>query len=133
MLLARVERVPRCGEPRTANERLGHGGLDVAVNVEVLDGDDLLGEKGCSVGGGEAHRGDEGGDRARLFSVDVTVGGQYGFYRSDDGAGASWMRLNDAQHQFGSLQGNYVAGDEAVFGRLYLTTGGRGYIYGDPQ
>jgi hypothetical protein len=62
-----------------------------------------------------------------------TVGGQYGFYRSDDGAGASWMRLNDAQHQFGSLQGNYVAGDEAVFGRLYLTTGGRGYIYGDPQ
>jgi hypothetical protein len=26
-----------------------------------------------------------------------------------------------------------VAGDEAVFGRLYLTTGGRGYIYGDPQ
>ena len=62
-----------------------------------------------------------------------TVGGQYGFYRSDDGAGASWMRLNDAQHQFGSLQGNYVGGDEAVFGRLYLTTGGRGYIYGDPQ
>jgi hypothetical protein len=62
-----------------------------------------------------------------------TVGGQYGFYRSDDGAGASWMRLNDTQHQFGSLQGNYVGGDEAVFGRLYLTTGGRGYIYGDPQ
>jgi hypothetical protein len=62
-----------------------------------------------------------------------TVGGQYGFFRSDDGAGASWTRVNDDQHQYGSLQGNYIAGDEAVFGRVYLTTGGRGYVYGDPR
>ena len=60
-----------------------------------------------------------------------TVSGQYGFYRSDDGAGASWTRMNDDAHQFGSLQGNYIGGDETHFGRVFLTTGGRGYIYGD--
>jgi hypothetical protein len=62
-----------------------------------------------------------------------TVAGQYGFFRSDDGAGASWTRINDDNHQFGSLQGNYLGGDETHFGRVFLTTGGRGYIYGDPR
>jgi hypothetical protein len=62
-----------------------------------------------------------------------TLNGQYGFFRSDDGLGATWTRINDNQHQFGSLQGNGIAGDENVFGRVYLTTGGRGYIYGVPQ
>ena len=60
-----------------------------------------------------------------------TVAGQYGFFRSDDGAGATWTRINDDAHQYGWLQGNYIAGDEDVFGRAYLTTGGRGYIYGN--
>jgi len=60
-----------------------------------------------------------------------TVGGQYGFFRSDDGGGASWKRINDNAHQFGWLQGNYIGGDENVFGRVYLTTGGRGYVYGN--
>lgn len=60
-----------------------------------------------------------------------TVGGQYGFYRSDDGVGTAWTRMNDDKHQYGWLQNNYIAGDEAVFGRVYLTTSGRGYIYGD--
>ena len=62
-----------------------------------------------------------------------TVGGQYGFFRSDDGAGATFTRMNDDSHQYGWLQGSYIAGDENVFGRTYLTTGGRGYIYGDPR
>jgi hypothetical protein len=60
-----------------------------------------------------------------------TVNGQYGFFRSDDGAGTTWTRINDNAHQYGSLQGDYMAGDEGVYGRVYLTTGGRGYIYGD--
>jgi hypothetical protein len=60
-----------------------------------------------------------------------TVAGQYGFFRSDDGAGANWTRINDDSHQFGGLQGNYIGGDETHFGRVFLTTGGRGYIYGD--
>jgi hypothetical protein len=73
-----------------------------------------------------------GQSHAALFVIG-TVGGQYGFFRSDDGAGASWIRVNDAAHQFGSLQGNFIAGDETVFGRVYLTTGGRGYVYGQPR
>ena len=60
-----------------------------------------------------------------------TVSGQYGFYRCDDGVGTSWTRINDNQHQYGWLQGNFIAGDENIYGRCYLTTGGRGYIYGD--
>jgi len=62
-----------------------------------------------------------------------TVAGQYGFFRSDDGAGASWTRINDDSHQYGYLQNDYIAGDEGAFGRVYLTTGGRGYVYGDPN
>jgi hypothetical protein len=60
-----------------------------------------------------------------------TVAGQYGFFRSDDGAGATWTRFNDDAHQFGGLQGNFIAGDQNVYGRAYLTTGGRGYVYYD--
>jgi hypothetical protein len=60
-----------------------------------------------------------------------TVAGQYGFFRCDDGVGTSWTRINDDAHQYGSLQNNYIAGDEAVYGRVYLTTSGRGYIYAD--
>jgi hypothetical protein len=62
-----------------------------------------------------------------------TVGGQYGFFRSDDGVGTAWTRVNDDQHQYGWLQGNFVAGDEDVYGRVYLTTGGRGYVYADTR
>jgi hypothetical protein len=71
-----------------------------------------------------------GQTHAALFAIG-TVSGQYGFYRSDDGAGSSWTRMNDDAHQFGSLQGNYIGGDETHIGRVFLTTGGRGYIYGD--
>jgi hypothetical protein len=67
-----------------------------------------------------------------VFAVG-TVGTQYGFWRCDDGAGTTWTRINDDAHQFGSLQGGYVGGDETNVGRVFLTTGGRGYIYGDPN
>jgi hypothetical protein len=52
-----------------------------------------------------------------------------GLYRSDD-AGKSWVRVDDAQHQFGWK--NAVIGDPRVFGRVYLATGGRGIVYGEP-
>jgi hypothetical protein len=54
----------------------------------------------------------------------------WGTYRSDD-AGATWQRIDDAQHQFGSI--NCLTGDPRTFGRVYLGTGGRGIIYGDPR
>jgi photosystem II stability/assembly factor-like uncharacterized protein len=56
----------------------------------------------------------------------------HGFYRSDD-IGATWVRINDDQHQFGVADRPLVAGDPRVYGRIYLTTGGRGIIYGEPS
>lgn len=54
----------------------------------------------------------------------------WGVYRSDD-AGTTWQRVDDPQHRFGSI--NCLSGDPRVYGRVYLGTGGRGIIYGDPS
>ena len=52
-----------------------------------------------------------------------------GIFRSDD-EGRTWLRLNDAEHQFGWI--SKLTGDPRVFGRVYLATMGRGIIYGEP-
>jgi hypothetical protein len=57
-----------------------------------------------------------------------SVANVWGTYRSDD-AGATWLRIDDPQHQFGWI--NCVAGDPRIYGRVYLGTGGRGILYGD--
>jgi hypothetical protein len=59
-----------------------------------------------------------------------TIGGVYGFFRSDD-QGAAWTRVNDDQHQYGSIWS--LAGDPKVYGRVYVGTSGRGIICGDIQ
>jgi photosystem II stability/assembly factor-like uncharacterized protein len=61
--------------------------------------------------------------------LNATVGGSEGILRSDDD-GQSWVRMDDPDHQFGSK--NDVSGDPRVYGRVYLATGGRGIIYGEP-
>jgi xyloglucan-specific exo-beta-1,4-glucanase len=57
------------------------------------------------------------------------VDGIQGIFRSDD-AGASWIRINDDQHQFGT-SGETITGDPRVYGRVYIGTNGRGIIQGD--
>jgi photosystem II stability/assembly factor-like uncharacterized protein len=57
------------------------------------------------------------------------IAGTTGLFRSDD-SGATWIRINDDQHQFGWL--NHVTGDPRVYGRIYFATGGRGIFYGEP-
>jgi hypothetical protein len=57
-----------------------------------------------------------------------TVNGVYGFFRSDD-AGSSWVRVNDDQHQFGSI--NAISGDLRVYGRIYIASANFGIQYGD--
>lgn len=66
---------------------------------------------------------------AALYLVG-TVDGQRGFFRSTDG-GATWLRINDDQHQWGLVL--QITGDPKKFGRVYVGTHGRGTFYGDPQ
>lgn len=53
-----------------------------------------------------------------------------GLFRSLDG-GSHWQRINDDAHQYGRIR--VLTGDPRVFGRVYLATGGRGIVYGDPK
>jgi photosystem II stability/assembly factor-like uncharacterized protein len=59
-----------------------------------------------------------------------TVNGQGGLFRSDD-AGASWLAIDDEAHRFGFI--NHLTGDPRQHGRVYLGTGGRGIVVGDPR
>jgi photosystem II stability/assembly factor-like uncharacterized protein len=63
-----------------------------------------------------------------LYAVG-TVGGVYGFFRSDD-EGATWTRINDDHNQFGSI--NSITGDPRVYGRVYVGSANRGVLVGDP-
>ncbi|MCH7233099.1 xyloglucanase, partial [Glycomyces sp. L485] len=55
--------------------------------------------------------------------------GTRGIYRSTDG-GVRWSRINDDDHQW-AWTGAAITGDPEIYGRVYLTTNGRGLIYGD--
>ncbi|MER5179198.1 cellulose binding domain-containing protein [Streptomyces sp. NPDC002896] len=57
------------------------------------------------------------------------IGGVRGIFRSTD-AGESWVRINDDAHQWG-WTGAAITGDPRVYGRVYVSTNGRGIIYGD--
>jgi len=57
-----------------------------------------------------------------------TVGGVQGLFRSDDSL-KTWTRINDDQHQFGTI--HQIVGDPLVFGRVFLGTEGRGIVYGE--
>lgn len=60
-----------------------------------------------------------------------SVGGVVGMFRSDD-IGVTWVRINDDQHQFGG-PGNaqLIDGDMNVYGRVFMSSVGRGIVYGD--
>jgi hypothetical protein len=55
--------------------------------------------------------------------------GKAAIYRSTDG-GSRWIRINDDDHQW-AWSGSAITGDPWIYGRVYLTTNGRGIIYGD--
>ncbi len=60
-----------------------------------------------------------------------TINQLHARYRSDD-AGQTWIRIDDDQHQFATADTPMIIGDPRIYGRVYITTGGRGVIYGDP-
>ncbi len=60
-----------------------------------------------------------------------TVNGVLGVHRSTD-EGATWTRINDDAHEYGGPgNGQFVQGDMNVFGRVYMSTVGRGLVYGE--
>ena len=61
-----------------------------------------------------------------------TVGGVLGIHRSID-EGATWTRVNDNDHEYGGPgNGEFVIGDMNIYGRVYMSTAGRGIVYGEP-
>lgn len=70
----------------------------------------------------------EGADYLAIYAV-CEIEGVNGVYRSDDMA-KSWIRVNDDEHQYGSI--NYaITGDLRVYGRVFVGTNGRGVVYGE--
>ncbi|WP_338495308.1 RICIN domain-containing protein [Streptomyces sp. SJL17-4] len=62
-----------------------------------------------------------------------TVKDVTGVFRSTD-KGATWLRVNDDAHQWGSIGGvGVITGDPDIYGRVYVGTNGRGLQYGDPS
>jgi len=59
-----------------------------------------------------------------------SVAGVSGLFRSSDSA-RTWTRLDDANHQYGTVHS--VTGDPRIPGRVFLTTEGRGVVYGDDK
>jgi xyloglucan-specific exo-beta-1,4-glucanase len=59
-----------------------------------------------------------------------TVGAVHGMLRSTD-MGASWVRINDDAHEYGGPgNGQFVLGDMNTYGTVYMSTVGRGIVYG---
>jgi hypothetical protein len=54
-----------------------------------------------------------------------------GIFRSDS-AGRRWVRVNDGEHQY-AWTGAAITGDPRVYGRVYVSTNGRGIAYGEPS
>jgi hypothetical protein len=62
-----------------------------------------------------------------------TVNGVLGIHRSTD-KGLNWVRVNDNDHEYGGpANGQFVVGDMNVYGRVYMSTAGRGVVFGSPQ
>lgn len=62
-----------------------------------------------------------------------TVNGVLGIHRSTD-KGLNWTRVNDDDHEYGGpANGQYVIGDMNTYGRVYMSTAGRGVVFGSAQ
>lgn len=61
-----------------------------------------------------------------------SIAGVRGVYRSFD-LGRSWLRINDDDHQYGGPgDGHFIVGDMNRYGVVYMSTAGRGIVYGRP-
>ncbi|CBG68834.1 putative secreted cellulase [Streptomyces scabiei 87.22] len=82
-------------------------------------------EQADTIGFGKA----AAGASYQTLYTSAKIGGVRGIFRSTD-KGASWTRINDDAHRWG-WTGAAITGDPRVYGRVYVSTNGRGVIYGD--
>ncbi|MFI2037933.1 cellulose binding domain-containing protein [Streptomyces bottropensis] len=82
-------------------------------------------EQADTIGFGKA----ASGASYQTLYTSAKIGGVRGIFRSTD-KGASWTRINDDAHQWG-WTGGAITGDPRVYGRVYVSTNGRGVVYGD--
>ncbi|MBP5247562.1 MAG: T9SS type A sorting domain-containing protein [Fibrobacter sp.] len=81
-----------------------------------------------SIGLGKAP---EDSDYPTLYMWGAANGENRGIYRSTD-KGETWERINDDKHQYGGpANGKFVVGDWNIYGRVYMSTAGRGLVYGN--
>lgn len=60
-----------------------------------------------------------------------TYNGEQGIFRSDD-YGKTWHAIASSFAYGGSTESPYIGGDRTNYGRVWLTTNGRGIFYGQP-
>ena len=61
------------------------------------------------------------------------INGEKGIYLSDD-KGLTWMCISNKNKKFGGLgNAKIIIGDMQTPGRIYLSTAGRGIVYGEPS
>lgn len=112
------------------------GDLWVALNGNGLtrstdSGQSFLAISGVSYCGAVGFGKEASGSSYPTIYIWGTVNNVRGLYRSTDQA-ATWVRVNDDAHEYGGPgNGQFVQGDMNVFGRVYMSTAGRGIVYGD--
>lgn len=68
-------------------------------------------------------------ENTKALYICGTINGIYGFWRSVD-EGKTWCKINDENQMYGDVRS--ITGDPRVFGRVFIGTGTRGVLYGEP-
>lgn len=111
------------------------GDLWLAVGGAVYYLDTFTGEMGSTsqdvsqcdaIGLGKAKN---EGDYMALYMLGEANGDGYGVYISED-KGVTWRRINDDSEKWGNVN-KTISGDPKTYGRVYISTNGRGIIRGD--
>ncbi|MBQ9542045.1 MAG: cellulose-binding protein, partial [Ruminococcus sp.] len=79
-----------------------------------------------AIGFGKAEK---DGDYMTIYMLGQADEKGFGVYMSQD-KGATWKRINDDAHKWGNVN-SVISGDPKHFGRVYISTNGRGIIRGD--
>ncbi|MBQ8108476.1 MAG: cellulose-binding protein [Ruminococcus sp.] len=98
--------------------------LDADTGEMTLTSKDITDCKAIGLGKAET----EGGYMS-IFMLGEANGEGSGVYISTD-KGATWKRINDDAHKWGNVN-PVISGDPKTFGRVYISTNGRGIIRGD--